>query len=287
MAKTVAKALKLIDELTDSGTPLGVTELSRRLSLNKSTVYRLLRTLGEFGYVRQRQDTNLYEMTLKPWEVGLKLLGRRDLKQAARPIIEALSSKTEETVHLSILDGTDAVYIDKVDSQGDLRIHTPIGGRVPVHCGSTGKALIAFADESVLKCFPVKLFAATQRTITSMRTLRKELAQVRALGYATNRGEWRLGISGVASPIRDHNGAVVASIGISGPADLYPEKRLHEFGVLVMDAAALISAEMGYRAETPADVSGSREKKPAIHVQQNQPGPKNSPYQGEHRDTRP
>ena len=246
MVKTLTNALTIIDVLSNSQAPLGLDEIARKVALNKSSVYRLLFTLKEFGYVSQNPATEQYRLTLKLWQVGVKVLGHRDLKSAARPVMEDLARRTEETIHLSVLDGTDAVYIDKVDGSMTLRIHTPVGGREPAHCSSTGKALIAFADEAVVKLIlESKLAAPTVNTIVNAQALQRELADVRARGYATNLEEWRIGVCGVAAPLRDHDGVVVASIGVSGPSERLPKQRLRELAPVLLEAAANISAEIG------------------------------------------
>jgi IclR family transcriptional regulator, KDG regulon repressor len=255
VSKTVGKAMRVIETLAESSNALSVADVSRSLNTNKPTVHRLLRSLVQLGYVRQRNETTDYEPTTKLWELGMKVIARRTVGQIAGSVMRDLSRQTGETVHLAIPDNDDAVYIDKVDGTHPLRIFTPVGGRVPLYCGSTGKAILAFMDAGQIERVGRNLKPFTPRTITSISDLQRELAMVRQRGYAINIGEWRAGISGVAAPIRDRTGAVIASVCISGPSDRLTSAVLRATGPLVGHAAAEISAELGFIDPVTAPVS--------------------------------
>jgi DNA-binding IclR family transcriptional regulator len=206
----------------------------------------MLNGLVKLGYVKQNGKAGGYELTLKLWEIGTRVLARRDVSGIAFGILRELAERTSETVHLAIPDGEDVVYIDKADGAHPLRIFTPIGGRVPLYCGSTGKCILAFQSAPLIESISRKLKAFTPRTITSRTRLLRELEAVRHQGYALNLGEWRIGISGVAAPIRDRTGAVVASIGVSGPSNRLPISALRAISSSVKEAATRISTELGF-----------------------------------------
>jgi DNA-binding IclR family transcriptional regulator len=246
LSKTIAKAIGLIETLANTAPPHGVSDLARTLRLNKATVHRLLNGLVKLGYVKQNEQSAAYELTLKLWEIGTHVLAQRDVSQIAVGILRKLAGDTGETVHLAILDGTEVVYIDKADGAHPLRIFTPIGGRVPLYCGSTGKTILAFQPAPFIDDICRNLTAFTSRTITSKARLLRELEGVKRQGYALNIGEWRIDISGIAAPIRDRTGEVVASVGVSGPSNRLPIAALRAISPTVIAAASQIATELGF-----------------------------------------
>jgi DNA-binding IclR family transcriptional regulator len=246
LAKSIEKALRLLELLARSETPLGVTEIARLLGLNKATAYRLLETLTRHGYVVRRLGPPRYEPTLKLWELGSAVLSRRDIVRVAQPVIEQVAEQTGETVFLAVPDGHDAVYVAKIDTEHPLRTFTPIGGRVPLHCGSTGKAILAFRSDAFIEEVARDLVGFTPATITTRDGLWREMLDIRRQGYAVNQDEWRPGISGVAAPIRDSSGAVIGSVGVTGPSERLPLTVLSSLGDPVVEAGRRISQELGY-----------------------------------------
>lgn len=243
---TFVNGLALLEAMARAGEPCGVSELARQLQLTKSNVHRLLQTLNERGYVRNLGATGRYEVTLKLWELGVDVLDKLDVKAVALGHMEDLAQRSGETVHLSILDRGEVVYIDKVDSPQPVRAYSKVGGRAPAYCVATGKALLAHALPAVLDSVAKNLRRYTPDTITDAKVLRAELARVQEAGYAINRGEWRAGVCGLAAPIRDARGAVIAAIGISGPIERMKARILKQRAPAVIEAARSISLGLGW-----------------------------------------
>lgn len=246
MNTTFVNGLALLEALAAAREPCGVSELARQLALTKSNVHRLLQTLGERGYVRNLADSGRYEVTLRLWELGVGVLEKLDVKRIAIEPMNRLVHHCGETVHLSVLDLGDVVYIDKVDSPQPVRAYSKVGGRAPAYCVATGKALLAHASEEAVAEVSRHLHGHTPSTLTDPAELRAELARVRETGHAINRGEWREGVCGVAAPIRDARGQVIAAIGISGPIDRLKLRTLKQLAPEVMAAARSISAGLGW-----------------------------------------
>jgi DNA-binding IclR family transcriptional regulator len=246
MEKTLVKGLQLIEVLARSDGPRGVTQLAGELSLTKSNVHRLLKTLQSQGYLSYIDSTSHYDLSLKLWELGSLVLSRLDIKKVAFPHLETLADRTRETVHLSIRDEREVVYIDKIDSPEPVRAYSRLGGRAPVYCVATGKALLAFAPEAVIQSVIDTLVPFTPRTVTTGPALRAELEMIRVSEYAVNRGEWRATVGGAAAPVRDSSGAVVAAVGISGPLERFKPTRVRELMSAVLATASAISAGLGY-----------------------------------------
>lgn len=246
LGTTLLKGLAVLEALAASDDPRGVTDLAKELGLVKSDVHRLLQALADQRYVRKVAESGRYECTLKVWELGALVAERLDLRRVARHHVEDLAHRTSETVHLSVLDGAEVLYVDKIDSPQPVRAYSRIGGRAPASCVATGKALLAHAPEAVLNRVVETLKRYTPRTITNGDALRKELRRVRDVGYAVNRGEWRETVCGLAAPIFDVRGEAIAAIGISGPIERLTSSRLRELVPLVVFAARAISRALGF-----------------------------------------
>lgn len=248
---SLPKGLALLELLASSEGHMGVTLLARRMDMPKSGVHRLLQVMRSLGWVRQTQ-TGEYECTLKLWELGQRTIRRVDLRHAAEPVMRALSGQTRETILLSILDGTDVLYLDVLDSPQPVRAYTRPGDRAPAFCMGTGKAMLAYAPAEVLDAVVKNFQVFTSLTITTREELGKELERVRRKGYAVNRGEWSGGVRGVAAPIFDAGGRVIAAISVGGPGERMGEAAVRRIAPLVMAAAASVSRELGHRPATPA-----------------------------------
>jgi DNA-binding IclR family transcriptional regulator len=245
MDKTLLKGLSMVEALAGSRNPRGVSDLAEELGLTKSNVHRVLKTLVAAGYVTQIPSTGRYKLSLKLWELGSKLIARLDLKREALDVMERLSDLTRETVHLSILDGAEVIYIDKIDSPEPIRAYSTVGGRAPAYAVATGKALLAFRQPDSAGSIEVVPF--TSSTVRNAKELATELGRIRAQGYAINAGEWREGVSGIAAPIHGPDGVVEAAIGISGPTVRFKPKRMKALVEEVVSAAATISARLGHQ----------------------------------------
>ena len=244
MDKTVAKAFKLLELLTHSGKPMGVTELANAAGLGKSNAHRLLQTLLELGYVKPSKDGS-YEPTLRLWEMGHRVLRRLSLRDVARPYMIELSEITSETVHLSSLDGIEVLYIDKIDSSEPVRAYTQIGARAPAYCTATGKAIIAYLSEpEIAKCIS-KAHQFTPKTITNFEKFCVETRVIQSRRFAINVGEWRADIVGAASAVLDSSGEIVGAIGISGPASRLTKRGLVSIAPKIVLAAERISFSLG------------------------------------------
>lgn len=248
MDKAFIKGLRLLETLAASDQPRGVTDLASELKFTKSNVHRLLATLQQQGYVRQIPPHSLYELTTKIWELGNSVIQRMDLLKVAHPAMVKLAEITGETIHLSVLENMDVIYVDKIESEHHVRAHTSIGARAPSYTVATGKAMLAQMPDSYLDRFPASLERYTDTTRTSLEELKKDIELVRQQGYAVvPHGEWREGIAAVACAIIGRSGELVGAIGMSGPDSRIKRKQLKQFSSDVMEAARTIGVALGYR----------------------------------------
>ncbi|MEU9530413.1 IclR family transcriptional regulator [Streptomyces sp. NPDC048210] len=247
MDSTLLKGLTVLETLARSSGPRGVSELARELNLTRSNMHRTLQTLTAAGYTRVVADGGGYECTLKLFELSSTVMERVDVRRCASAHIARLGEFTKETVHLSVLDRSDAIFLDKIESPQPVRAYSSVGGRAPAHCVATGKALLSWLTDAELGAvLSGGLSSWTERTLTDPEVLRQELAEARATGCAVNRGEWRISVGGIAAVVFDANGAPVAAVGVSGPVDrVLPEESRYRRAVL--DSVREISRELGCR----------------------------------------
>jgi IclR family KDG regulon transcriptional repressor len=249
---SVANAILLMKTFSEDESELGISALSERLGLAKSTVHRLASTLVETGMLEQNKETGKYRLGLAVFELGSLVRRRIDITLEAKPWLMSLREQTGETVHLSIFDRGGVVCVNFLESKRMHRIVSRIGVRKPAHCTAEGKALIAFQPSSTVeRIINSGLKWQTPRTITDPEALRKELATVRAQGYATDDEEYELGMRGIAAPIRDETGESIAAVGVSAPTQRLSRAQLINLAVLVGEAAAATSVRLGDRTSTP------------------------------------
>lgn len=240
MNNTLLKGLRVIEFLARSQGAQGVSDIARSLEIPKSNAHRLLQALTDQRYVI-RHDGGSYSISIKLWELGSAALSGLDLRQHAESIMDALMDKTGESVHLSVLDQKEVVYVHKVESLNPVRAYTQIGGRAAAYCVATGKAMIAFRSAQWLNAMARELAPHTSCTITDPELFMDEMAQVRRRGYAVNQGEWREAVSGVAAPILDGTGNIIAALGVSGPQSRFKPRQIKHFAEEVRQAAGELS----------------------------------------------
>lgn len=242
--QSLARGLKVLNLLEQARGGMGTTEVAKEMAIDKSSASRLLHTLANYGFVVQDEGSARYQLGPRLLTLGQRLLDRISLRDHARPYLNQLVDETGECAHLAILAQRQALYIDQAESSAALRVESEVGTLSPLHCTALGKAMLAFGD-GVL---PEALLPFTQRTITDQAVLQAQLLQVRQRGYAIDDEEYNYGVRCVAAPVHDHRGSLLGAIGISGPAGRVTLERIDDFGVIVRQVAADLSATLGYAA---------------------------------------
>lgn len=245
--KSLDVALRVLEAFTVEQPDRGVTELADRLDVSKASIYRVLATLERRNFVVQDATSGRYRVGSSLRRMGNSSLAKLDLPIEARPFMESLRDEIGEEVHLATLDGDEAVYISKVGGIHPVQVVSSIGDRSPAHCVSTGKMLLAYAEQGFLdRLLGQGLVCHTERTHATRSSLMRELEQVRKQGYAVNSGEWRDDVRGVAAPVLDGAGQIAAAMGICGPAYRLTEERIEASTPSVKDGAGKLSAYLGY-----------------------------------------
>ena len=196
-------------------------------------------------------ETERYKLGYKVIELGASLLDSIHSRAEARPFLKELEELTNEVIHLVVYDSGEVVYIEKLEGNETLRMHSKVGTRAPMHCTSVGKAILAHLPPSeVEKTFDVYHFIPhTVHTITDKETLYKHLEDVRVKGYALDLEENQLGINCIAVPIFDHTGRVVAAFSISGAKMRMTDERLDELKNKALSIGNQISKRLGFNGK--------------------------------------
>ncbi|GAB6107263.1 IclR family transcriptional regulator [Fusibacter bizertensis] len=247
--QSVDRALSIVEVLSTG--QKGLQEISNLVKLNKSTVHRLLQTLIFKGFVSQDQERMRYGLTTKILQLSQKIIEDLDVVTISKPYLQALNNQTEEVVHLVMIEGKDAVYIDKMEAKNNIRMYSYIGKRIPLFSSAVGKAYLAFSPEferaSKWQMVMDSIVPLTKNTIVDEEALLQELEQIRLRGFSIDNEENELGIICVAAPIYNHLGKVEYAISISTPKFRLTDDKLKEYGNLVKGVTAKISKELGYQ----------------------------------------
>jgi IclR family KDG regulon transcriptional repressor len=246
---SVATAIQLLKSFSEEQVDIGISALSRRLGVAKSTVHRLAATLVSEGLLEQDRETEKYRLGIALFRLGALVRRRMDVSNQARPYLYELREKTNETVHLAILDGADIMYVFNLESTQAIRMRSDIGVRKPAYCTAEGQAILAFQPQEVVdRVIEQGLLPRTPQTITDPAKLMKALALVRQRGCAIEDEESEIGMRCISAPIRNDSGEVMASVGIAGPVTRLSKKAIAAFIPHVIETADLVSSRLGYRS---------------------------------------
>lgn len=247
LTPAVVRSLDILELFLTVRHGLTAPEVVQRTGLPRTTVHEILTTLAARKYLRRDDATATYHLGLSVFRLGNAFAERLDLHAVGLEVARSVTERCDETVHVAILDGPDAVYVCKVDSTQAVRMVSRTGGRVPAHCTAVGKVLLAYLPEAERRqLLKQELRRLTPKSITEPHVLANQLDQVALSGLAFEYGESSQDVSCVAAPVRDHTGAVVAALSISVPDMRWSHRSEQEWAELASDGAQRLSAELGF-----------------------------------------
>ncbi|MCU1605818.1 MAG: IclR family transcriptional regulator [Modestobacter sp.] len=246
LQSSVLRTLDILEALTRSGATMTLADLAAQTATPKGTLHRLLQSLQSRGYVTQDGVTGRYAAGLRCFELGSLWAQNLDLRSTAAPFLARLNVATRETVHLGVYEHGDVVYIDRLESPQQVIAKSYVGRRCPATCVATGRVLLAFSDLAEIdRVLGEPLPAYTAHSITDRDELAAMLNAVRADGFGVNRCSYRDEVSGIAAPIRDHTGRVVASVGLCLPDHRLGGDRVELLRDATIETALEISRALG------------------------------------------
>lgn len=245
--QVIDRIVALLDALAQESEPVSLKSLSATTGLHPSTAHRILNDLVGARYV-DRSEPGSYQLGLRLLELGNLVKARLNVRDAALSPMRELHKQTQQPVNLSIRQNDEIVYIERaVSERSGMQVVRAVGGRAPLHLTSVGKLFLAADDPKAVRSYAMRtgLAGQTRNSITDLAKLERELALVRARGYARDNEELELGVRCVAAGIRDDSGRLIAGLSISAPADFVQDEWIDQ----VCRIAAQISLAMGYEPE--------------------------------------
>jgi DNA-binding IclR family transcriptional regulator len=241
---TLVKGFAVLNALALADAPLGISALSEQLGIGKSNVHRLLTTMAELGYVQRESATRQYSPTLKLWELGTAVARRNLLIRAAKPVMQALHEDTGESVYMSMLLGTEILYLEKIESTRGAKSPSRIGLRVPALATASGKVLLADQPNSRALVISAMRNVPADANI-SAESIMAEFDEIRLNGYALSDSGWIRGVNALAVAVPNSGQPAVAAIGISVMPDRYSLLQLKKLAPKLFNSAAQIAATSG------------------------------------------
>jgi DNA-binding IclR family transcriptional regulator len=246
--QSLKRGLRIIEAIFTIGGSATLAEVTRKTALPRSTAYHLLHALVEFGYLVQDGNARTYTLAPKLFRLTGSTWTKEQLSEMAMPFLDALTRRTGEGTSLAVLRDGVVTIIAKREPEGPVRVVQEVGAARPIYCTAVGKVLAAWLPEQELDgvirrtVFEQK----TARTITSPSAFRREMARIRASGFAMDNEEHIEGIRCIAAPVRDYSGEIRASLCVVGPKNHLPQRRLAEIRRALAAAAADLSARLGH-----------------------------------------
>src|SRR3954447_17056448 len=245
-----SRALDILELFLDTPV-LTAADVVNRLGLPRTTVHELLGTLADRSYLFVVRGQPLrYQLGVRLFQLGSVFAQQLDLAREAQRIAAEGAAECDETVHVAILDGTDVIYIARVESTHPVRMISAVGRRLPAHSTGVGKMMLSLLADGELDGLyrdQDVLTRLTPRTITSLPRLRAELAEIDARGLAYDEAESSADVHCVATGVRDHSGAMVAAMSVSVPSMRWSIERRAALADLVRAGSARLSESLGHR----------------------------------------
>ena len=243
--RAVERALDVLMCFTSQTPELSMTQISELVGINKSTVHRLLATLEGKRFVERDPTTGAYRLGIRLIQMAFLTMEHNDLRRLATPFLHDLCDQYHENVNLSVLDDTDVVYVDVIESAQRIKLAASPGQRLPAFCTASGKAILAFVPEENVKGILERgMSRYTQNTILSQKAFFENIQEARERGFALSEQEFEEGINAIAAPIYNSNGKPIASVSIAGPAYRLTRERMLEIGSNLVTVAKKIAREV-------------------------------------------
>lgn len=243
--KSLQRSLTILECFTIEEPELGITDISKKLDMHKSTVFNIINTFEEAGYLEQNQLTSKYRLGLKVMHLGYGIFATNDIRLTLKPYLQDISTKTGESVYLGLLVDQEIFYLDTVFPTAFQGAHNIIGLKVPLYCTGIGKALLAtLDDETVAIILEKPMDKYTPHTITDAGILWEEIAIIRKQGYSIDNMEHEYGIKCVGIAIRNIRNEAVCALSISGPSLRFDDEKIIEYSIILKDLQAKLKKEL-------------------------------------------
>ncbi|EZH65887.1 transcriptional regulator, IclR family protein [Bacillaceae bacterium JMAK1] len=249
MSEVLKRSAVLLEALrpTEMRNSWTLTEISRHVDIPTQTVHRLLNQLVELGFVYRDHESKTYRLGLTLMQLGLSIVDHLSVRNVGLPIMRKLGQETNESVYLTIPEGTDGIFIECIESPHFFKIVEPVGMRRPLHKAASKKVILAFYNEEYRNQV-IQLLRESYRN--ELSGIEAELEQINRNGYAVSYGETTEGTTSIAAPVFSWEGEVIASLSVAGPNTRFKASRCSELTRLTKRYAQELSTELGYLPTT-------------------------------------
>ena len=223
--------------------------LARKFNINRSRMFRILKTLERRNYVEYSPKTETYRLGIKILVLSENIRNRLSLRHEAEEVLKTMAAETGDAAHLVVLNGKSAIIVDLYLGDNNLQVATPIGQIMPLHVGASPKLLLAYlpSKERERILAHIELTQYTPNTITNLSTFRQTLNEIRRSGYSIDDQEFEIGVYAFAAPVYDHSGNIIAGVTITTPAARYTPERREKLIQTVVAAGNQLSRRLGYQ----------------------------------------
>jgi IclR family KDG regulon transcriptional repressor len=242
------RAGQVLKCLGDSGYPLGISQISEKLDMSPSTVYRVLSALEEEGLVEQDSETRKYGISIRLFAIGRVALRHMGLGPLARAELVALSQSLGETVYLGVLREDRVIYVQSVESKKTLRTAVKVTSDFPAHTTAIGKVIMAYSSQEEIEEYirNVDFKPYTPGSIASPKIYRERLREIQEKGYTFDDEECAIGVRAVGAPIRNVVGEVIAGIALTAPSSRFKDEMIPKVVNEVVETARVVSRLLGW-----------------------------------------
>jgi DNA-binding IclR family transcriptional regulator len=245
--QSLGRAFSILEEVARHREGVGLAELSKLVRLHNSTTFHLAKTMVSLGYIRQEKDTKKYRVGRPLFALAASALDEIEMVNVATPILEELSRETGESSHFAVRMGDAVVVIARTSGPGAFQLTDRVGVVRPAHCTALGKIILASLRPDQLERYleRVELKPSTEKSITAIPVLLREIAEIRRSGLAFDDGEFNAEVRCVAVPVKNFTGQITGAVGISGPIWRLSNQALQARAKIVQAAANQLSAGFG------------------------------------------
>ena len=245
--QSLGRAFSILEAVARHREGIGLAELSKLVGLHNSTTFHLAKTMVSLGYIRQEKESKRYRIGRPLFALAASALDEIEMVNVATPVLEELSRDTGESSHFAVRMGDAVVVIARTSGPGAFQLTDRVGVVRPAHCTALGKVILAALRPDQLERFleRVDLKPSTDKSVTEVPTLLREIAEIRRTGVAFDDGEFNPEVRCVAVPVKDFTGQIVGSIGISGPIWRLSQQAIQSRAKIVQAAAEKLSEAFG------------------------------------------
>lgn len=236
--KTLGKAIKILECFSIEEPELGITQISNKLGIYKSSVHNIITTLESYGYIEKNLSNDKYRLGLKMLQFSYIISNQIGFRYSVHPYLQEIAKEFSESCYFAIPNDLSVLYLDAAYPMGMVAFRTVVGDRAPLYCTGIGKAMLAYMDDKAIETVKARGFEKfTENTICSEEEYHRELSTIKQQGYSIDNMEHEYGVKCVGVPIFSHDGSVCGGLSVTGPSLRFDSKRIEQIARVLIDSS--------------------------------------------------